>query len=73
MQTRSEHLQWCKDRANAYFEKNNITEGCSSFYSDMKKHPDTSGHSALELMFQMQIGGHLNTSESAKEFVNGFN
>lgn len=70
---RSEHLQWCKDRAMEYINDNNVTDGIASFISDMSKHPETEGHSALTLMSQLMFSGHLNTASEAGKFIQGFN
>ncbi len=71
--TRAEHLAWCKRRANEYLIRGDVTNACASFYSDMNKHPETEGHIAIPLMFQMQLGGMLNTVTEAKRFIDGFN
>jgi len=72
--TRAEHLQWCKDRAIQEMEyTNEPAQGMASFMSDMKKHPETKDHSALELGLMMMFGGHLNNKEEVKKFIEGFN
>lgn len=38
---RTEHLQWCKDRALQYLNNGQIAEGMASFTSDMSKHEGT--------------------------------
>lgn len=70
---RAEHLQWCKDRANEYVDKNNLSEAFASFQSDMTKHPETDGHSALQIGTMLLIGGHLSTSGQMRNWINGFN
>lgn len=73
METRTEHLQWCKDRANEYVNRGDLTNAFSSFQSDMTKHPETDGHTALMLGMQLMIGGHLSTAQQMKDWINGFN
>lgn len=70
---RSEHLQWCKDRAMEYINTGDVTNGIASFTSDMSKHEDTASHSALDLMATMMFSGMLNTVADAEKFILGFN
>lgn len=70
---RNEHLQWCKDRAYAYLDVGNTTDACASFLSDMSKHDETASHSAIELMFLMQMQGSLETVAEIRKFIEGFN
>ena len=39
--TRTEHLQWAKDRAVKIIEGGDVASGMASFTSDMFKHPET--------------------------------
>jgi hypothetical protein len=72
--TRAEHLQWCKDRAIEILDKGGSpAEAYASFASDMGKHNDTANHSALQLGMMMLFGGHNQTNEEMKKFINGFN
>lgn len=71
--TRSEHLQWCKDRAIEYTKAGKVSEAFSSFSSDMSKHSETSNHSALQLGFSLFFGGHLNTAAEMEKWILGFN
>lgn len=71
--TRTEHLQWCKDRALEYLDRGDINEAYASMVSDMSKHPETEKHSALELGLMMMLGGHLNTEQEMRKFILGFN
>lgn len=70
---RNEHLQWCKDRAYAYLDVGNVPDACASFLSDMSKHDGTASHSAIGLMFQMQMQGMLDTVADVRKFIGGFN
>ncbi len=70
---RTEHLQWCKDRALAYVDDRNLNEAFASFSSDMCKHADTESHSALELGTMLFFGGYLDTADKMRKWINGFN
>lgn len=67
------HLQWCKDRAMQYIDRNQVADGITSFMSDMTKHPETEHHPALILMRMMMFTGKLKTSKEAAKFIQGFN
>lgn len=73
MTNRSEHLQWCKDRANQYVDNGALHNAFASFQSDMTKHPETNGHLALELGTILLLGGHLSTEHQMREWINGTN
>lgn len=73
MESRSEHLKWCKQRANECINRNDMAGAFASFCSDMGKHPETSGHKALEMGTMLLVGGHLSTPHQMKEWVDGFN
>lgn len=70
---RAEHLQWCKDRANACVDRGKIKEAYASMASDMSKHEDTEGHSAIGLGMMMLMNGHLDAPDEMRKFINGFN
>ena len=70
---RSEHLQWCKDRAMEYVGSGDTSNAIASFTSDMSKHPETANHSALKLMGMMMFSGQLNTPHECEKFILGFN
>ncbi len=70
---RTEHLQWCKDRALEYVEAGDMQQAFASFSSDMSKHPDTANHAALQLGTALFSGGHLNTKVEMEKWINGFN
>jgi hypothetical protein len=71
--TREEHLRWCKDRAFEILDKDgDIGMVYASFVNDMRKHPETENHAALELGFLMMLNKN-NTPEEMKKFIEGFN
>lgn len=62
MRTRSEHVQFCKDRAMEYFNRGDLLEAVTSMMSDMGKHPETKSSTsgalaALGLMAAQQEQG----------------
>ena len=73
MENRSEHLKWCKERANEYIEQNDTQGAFASFNSDMLKHPETSNHLALEMGTMLLISGNLSNQSQMREWINGFN
>ncbi len=73
MQTRADHLQWCKDRAIEYCDNNDPLQALTSMMSDLRKHEETKDHPAIKLCFQMMIQGLLNTPAEAKKYILDFN
>ena len=71
--TRSEHLQWCKDRAMEFVEKGDYPNAYTSMCSDLGKHPGTEGHSGISLGMALMMGGKLSNYKEMSRFINGFN
>lgn len=72
--TREEHLQWCKDRALEILdETGDVGQAYASFGSDMNKHEETRDHSAIGLGVALLFGGHNNTPDEMRKFIEGFN
>jgi len=71
--TRQEHINWCKQRALEYVEAGDFSQAYSSMVSDLRKHPETENHAAIELGMMMLITGHLNTKNEMRKFIEGFN
>ncbi len=71
--SRSDHLAWCKERALQYLNKGDLSGAFASMTSDLGKHPKTEGHSAISLGMMMLMGGHLDTPEKMRKFIEGFN
>jgi hypothetical protein len=71
--TRAEHLQWCKDRALEYVDRNDLNLAWASMVSDLRKHPETESHSAIELGSMLFLNGDLDTPPKMTKFINGFN
>lgn len=71
--TRSEHLQWCKDRALPYCDAGDPNQAFASMGSDLKKHPETANHAGMQLGMMMLMAVHLSTPEKMRDFILGFN
>ena len=71
--TREEHLKWAKERALVYARSGDVNGAIASMASDLRKHPETDHHVAIELGTMMLLAGLLKTREQAVEFIEGFN
>lgn len=71
--TRQEHLGWCKKRAIEYLDDGDVNNAWTSMASDLGKHPETAGHSAIGLGMQMLMGGYLSSDAKMRKFILGFN
>ena len=71
--TRSEHVAWCKQRALEYVDMGDLENAYASMCSDLNKHPETAGHSAIGLGMQLMMIGQLNTPHEMRKFIEGFN
>ncbi len=71
--TRDEHLDFCKKRALAYCDAGDVSGALESMGSDLDKHPETAGHSAIQIGLMLMLIGGLNTPDKMREFINGFN
>ena len=69
--TRTEHIEWCKDRALEYTDVGEPTEAFASVMSDLRKHPETNSHTAIELGMILMMGGHLSTTAQMRDFIKG--
>lgn len=72
-QTRAQHLEWAKSRALEYVELGQLQYALNSLVSDLRKHPETENHIAIELGHNLWILGHLKTAEQMREFINQSN
>ncbi len=72
MMSRSEHIQWCKQRAIQEMEfSHDPKQGVISMMSDIGKHPETNGE-GLRALCMMTLMGDC-TDRSVRKFINGFN
>lgn len=71
---RDERVEWTKQRALAELEPpggGGVVAAIASVQSDLGKHPETQGHTAIELMMMLAMGGHLSTPIQVREFIDG--
>jgi hypothetical protein len=73
--TRQEHLDWCKARALEYVECatdcKSLQLAMTSMASDLNKHPDTQGHAAVKLGYELLFAGLLDNPEDMRTFITG--
>ena len=70
--TRTEHLQWAKDRALEYAGNGDVVNAIASLQSDLGKHPETAGHDGIMLMAMLAMNGHLDTPARVRDCIEGF-
>ncbi len=70
---RNEHMEWCKERALEYLDRGDITNAWASMTSDLRKHPETADHPAIDLGSNLFMSGNLSDTESMRHFIEGFN
>ena len=70
---RAEHLQWCKDRAMEYVDNGELNEAFASMISDMGKHVELDNPNLQTLGMGLMIGGHLDTVDKMRKWIQGFN
>lgn len=73
MQTRAEHLQWCKDRTIPYVKKGDAPGALASFISDLRKHQETKAHPVMQLIPMLALAGALSTPAEVEKFINETN
>lgn len=72
MTTREEHLEFCKQRARAYLDRGDVSQGITSMLSDLSKHDETEliGANMAGIGILYSVNHDL---AGAKRFVEGFN
>lgn len=74
---RNEHLQWCKDRALQYLDRNSqyydVQNAFASFMSDIRKSDETK--QLAELAGQLGVAVMMSgfNHDAVKKFIEGFN
>lgn len=70
----SDHLAWCKARAEQFLARGDHNGAWDSFVSDMAKHVSTREHPALLLgsAFKFMASG-LSTIREVRDFIQGVN
>lgn len=71
-ETRENHLAWCKKRALELVDAGDWRQGLTSMMSDLGKHEETAGHSAIQLCMMMLLGGQIRGAVEARKFIEGF-
>jgi hypothetical protein len=71
--SRAEHLAWCKQRALECADRGEVAYAMSSLISDLGKHPETAGHSGIELMTMLAMTGEFERPGELRKFIEGFN
>lgn len=71
--TRAEHLAWCKSRALEYVAMGDVLNAFASMDSGLRKHSETRDHKAMEIGVMLMLGGHLNTPDEMRKFIEGIN
>ena len=69
MDERTEHIEWCKERALGELERSGVQAAMASLSSDFGKHESTNNSVMMMLCFGMS---NLNEKQ-AKKFIEGFN
>ena len=72
MMNQTEHIGWCKKRAQKYLDNGDIMQAFISMASDLKSHPDTENHCGIELGMSLLMIGDLNTFDKMQKFIDGF-
>lgn len=66
-------MAWCKERALEYVDQGDLTNAYASMMSDLRKHPETEDHAAIDLGVMMMAAGHLSRRDEMRRFIEGFN
>lgn len=71
---RDQHVAWAKGRALAELDAGGpraAANAIASIQSDLGKHPETAGHTALPLMGMLAAQGQMSTEAQVRKFVVG--
>ena len=71
LESRKEHMEWAKGRANEYLDNGNRWEAIASFGSDLGKHPETAPLQQMIVMYSMMVPD--DDIEGTRRFINDFN
>jgi hypothetical protein len=73
MDSRTDHVEWCKKRAREYLDRGDVANAVGSMMSDMRKHPETAdvviGPLGMLGLMAVQSG----SIEEARRYIEGFN
>lgn len=70
---RTQHLDWCKQRAREYLDAGDPIQAWASMTSDLMKHDETASHPGITLGFMLLMTDHLQGIDEMREFIEGFN
>lgn len=70
-ESRQQHMEWAKGRANEYLDNGNRAEAIASFGSDLAKHPETAPLQQMVAMYRLMVPN--DTIEGTRRFINDFN
>jgi hypothetical protein len=71
MQTRAEHLEWCKQRAREYLDSGDTMNAIVSMMSDLRKHPETDKCSNAVAALGLWSAAKQDVN-AARRFIEGF-
>ena len=74
MMTRDEHLEWAKQRAREYLDRNDWQQAWVSMVNDLNQHPELQKHAGIEMgamLIMMPNSNYCNVSEM-RRFIEGF-
>lgn len=66
-------MAWAKQRALEYVDAGDVPNALASLNSDLGKHPETKGHSAIELGMMLTVAGHLSSAAQMRDWIDGIN
>lgn len=69
--TRSEHIEWCKQRALQFLDTGDWFQALASLQSDLTKNPKTVNHGAIQLASSLALNRYLNSCDSVRNFIEG--
>lgn len=72
MESRAEHLEWCKRRALEYLP-DDPKNAMASMLSDLGKHPGTAGSAQIGMEIAPFRYGQGNNPEELRKWIEGFN
>lgn len=69
--SRAEHVTWCKERALEYVGAGDLRSALASLQSDLRKHPATARHAAIDRAMSLAVIGDLDTAAQMRTFIEG--
>ena len=70
---RDEHVEWCKGRALAYLDDDDLGQALASMLSDLGKHPETSAIAKSPLSMIGMQAVMAGDAGGVRRFIEGFN